>query len=400
MLNSAVALLIGISIGLIAGIIPGIHINLFIPLFSLMINGILDFTTMDVAILIISAVTTSIFFEFLRSTFIGIPNEITSLSVLPAHRLTLKGYGLKAVKLCIYGALFSILIASLLSPIFIKLTPIIYYNARGLIPIFLFLISVHLILKENGINKKLIAIMIFLLSGIVGYVTLNLIKINEPLFPLLTGFFGISSIITNLKEGVRIKGQKKKFRIGIKRERVLNIVTTGSISSILLGFLPTVSPSQISIIADEIVKKENSEEYLLSVSSITSSYIIASLITFFTINKARIGALTVLKGVLNADIKNLFILLFVCILTSIFSFLLVSKLASFIAKVINKIDYKKLSTFVLALVIFLVIMVSSYIGLLLLFISTMIGYITIKSKIKRVNCMGCLIIPTMFFYLS
>jgi putative membrane protein len=400
MLNSIIAILIGISIGLIAGIIPGIHINLFIPLFSLMINGILDFTTMDIAILIVSAVTTSIFFEFLRSTFIGIPNEITSLSVLPAHRLTLKGYGLKAVKLCIYGALFSILIASLLSPIFIKLTPIIYYNAKGLIPIFLFLISVHLILKENGINKKLIAILIFLSSGIIGYVALNLIKINEPLFPLLTGFFGISSMITNLKEGVKIKEQKKKFRIGIKKERVLNIVTTSSISSILLGFLPTVSPSQISIIADEIVKKENSEEYLLSISSITSSYIIASLITFFTINKARIGALTVLKGALSADIKSFFILLLVCILTSIFSFLLVSKLASFIAKAINKIDYKKLSTFVLALVILLVVVISSHIGLLLLFTSTIIGYVTIKSKIKRVNCMGCLIIPTMFFYLS
>ena len=140
MLNSIIAFLIGILIGLIAGIVPGVHINLFIPFFSLMINGILDFTTMEIAILITSAVTTSIFFEFLRSTFIGIPNEITSLSALPAHLLTLKGYGLKAVKICVYGALFSILIASLLSPIFIKITPIIYYNTRGLIPIFLFLI--------------------------------------------------------------------------------------------------------------------------------------------------------------------------------------------------------------------------------------------------------------------
>ncbi|MCW1296140.1 MAG: tripartite tricarboxylate transporter permease [Candidatus Parvarchaeota archaeon] len=397
MLISFVAFFIGIILGIIFGVIPGFHTNLLVLIAPFLMNY---FNSLEIGILIISTVTASIFFEFLRSTFIGIPNEISSLSVLPAHRFVLEGYGLKAVKICCYGALFSILISAILSPIFIKILPIIYYNARGLVPVFLFLVSVHLILKEEDLRKKSFAILVFLCAGLLGFISLNLIDVNQPLFPLLTGFFGISNLILNMKNSVKIKEQKKKFNINIKKGRALNIVTSSSLTSIILGFIPTLSPAQISILSDEISKKENNEEYLLSVSSITSSYVIASLITFFTLKKARIGAFTLLREIPIFDMVSLLILLFTCVLSAILCFIISLKLSSLICNKINKINYRKLTIFSLVFVCLLVFIFSSYIGLLILIASTTIGYITIKTKIKRTNCMGCLIIPTMLWYLK
>ena len=143
-------LLLGLAIGIITGILPGIHINLLsVILLSLSSFLLLHFQPLTLAVLIISIAITHIFIDILPSTFLGIPNEDYALASLPAHRLLLQGHAYQAVILTSLGALSSIVLFSLTSPLIIPLIKAIYPILKAFIPYLLILASLFLILREN-----------------------------------------------------------------------------------------------------------------------------------------------------------------------------------------------------------------------------------------------------------
>lgn len=164
--------LLGICIGAISGLIPGIHVNLIayavvalqltLSAFALGVFGFFQPTAEDVLLivssLIIGCLITHTFLEFIPSVFLGAPNDETALSVLPAHRLMLRGMGYEAVLCAALGCMGAVFLSLALllpvrlvigSPIFAyeKLTPYISY--------ILLLVVVLLILNESRCNVNL-----------------------------------------------------------------------------------------------------------------------------------------------------------------------------------------------------------------------------------------------------
>jgi len=77
-----------------------------------------------------------------------------------------------------------------------------------------------------------------------------------------------------------------------------------------------------------------------------------------------------------------------------------------IAKNIHKIPYTKLSLIILIVLTIIVLLFSdmfnpigAQIGLLIFITSTALGIFAISLGIKRMHLMGCLLIPTILFYL-
>ena len=90
--------LLGVPLGIVLGLLPGMHINNVIPIMlslSFLVNN-----PYYLAILIISTATVQIFTSFIPSIFLGAPDEDTSLSVLPGHKMLMEGRGYEAI---IYG---------------------------------------------------------------------------------------------------------------------------------------------------------------------------------------------------------------------------------------------------------------------------------------------------------
>jgi len=126
-LELIIATLLGVFAGIITGITPGIHINLVSLLVvssAAYLTSIFSFASLGV--FIISMAITHTFLDTLPAIFLGAPESETALSVLPGHKLLLKGMGYEAVKLTIIGSLFSLLAALFLFPLFIFLVPRIY----------------------------------------------------------------------------------------------------------------------------------------------------------------------------------------------------------------------------------------------------------------------------------
>jgi len=112
--------LLGAAIGIGTGLVPGMHVNnvallifvgqpalssLILLLFGWAVPSFGDIMIL-LSILIIAIAVSHTFVSFVPSVFLGAPDEDTALSVLPGHRMLLRGRGYEAVLLTARGCLW------------------------------------------------------------------------------------------------------------------------------------------------------------------------------------------------------------------------------------------------------------------------------------------------------
>ncbi|MBI2632211.1 tripartite tricarboxylate transporter permease, partial [Candidatus Pacearchaeota archaeon] len=189
------ALLLGVLSGTLTGLAPGIHINLVAAILLSSLGSLTEIPIIALAIFIVSMSITHTFLDFIPSIFLGAPEEDTFLSILPGHEMFKEGHGFQATVITLYGSLAALPIIILFSPLFILFLPFFYETIKFLIPFILIFLSLYLIFREDNF---ILSLTVFILAGFLGLATFNL-PLKEPLLPLLSGLFGISSLIISLK---------------------------------------------------------------------------------------------------------------------------------------------------------------------------------------------------------
>jgi len=387
------ALIIGILFGTITGLIPGIHINQ-ISVIVLAISSSLPFSPIVIAVFIVSMSITHTFTDFLPSIFLGSPDEDSALSVLPGHKMLQQGKAYQAVLLTIYGSIAGIFITLFFIPVFIFLLPKIYPYIEKFIVFILLLASLFLIIKEKN---KLLAMIIFLLAGSLGALTLNL-PMENSLLPLLTGLFGASTLSISLIQKTKVKKQIIK-KPKIKLKAILKSTFPSFIASPLVSFLPSLGASQAAIISLGM-KKFSSKQFLILLGSINTIVMGLSFLTLYTIKRARTGsALAVSKILPSFSHQHLFIIVLSILIASIFASYITIYLAKILSKKITKINYQVISLIVLIFISIITIIFSGLIGFLIFILATGLGIFCIISKVRRTQLMGALMIPTILFYI-
>jgi len=387
------ALLLGISAGTITGLIPGIHINLIgIFLVSLSVTFLSKIPSTYLVTFIVAMAITHTFLDFIPSVFLGCPDTDTELSILPGHKLLKKGLGYAAVALTAYGslaAIFLLVILAFPSVILIeKINPLI----KNLLPYILILVLILLILLER---KKLTALGIILLTGTLGLIVLNLDTLNQPLLPLLTGLFGSSSILISIKNKTKIPKQK----IINPSTKILKPLIGATIAAPLCSFLPGLGSGQAAVIGNTIVKNKQ-KEFLVLIGATNTLVMGFSFIFLYIISRARTGAAIAIQEIIGIpSTKILLLIIIVTFITGIISFFLTLQIAKFFSLKMQKINYTILSSITLLILISIVFLISGIFGFFILLISTATGIYCIQQKVKRTNMMGCLLIPTIVFYL-
>jgi len=386
-------LILGIIAGTITGLIPGIHINLIgAILVSLSSSFLSSIQSVFLIVFISSMAITHTFLDFIPSIFLGCPDTDTELSVLPGHELLKKGQGYEAIMLTAYGSLAAIMILILITIPTISFLAYIQGIIKEIIPYFLILISVILILLEK---KKFSAFFVFLLTGILGLVVLNL-ELNEPLLPLLTGLFGGSMLITSIKNKTKIP---KQNITKIKKPKITRPLLGALIASPLCSFLPGMGSGQAAVIGN-IISKTNRKGFLILLGATNTLVMGFSFISLYVISRTRTGAAVAIKEIIKIiSLDILILILFTIFLTGFIAFFLTKNLAKKFSKKINKINYTSLSCITLLILILLVLAISNFLGLIILMVSILTGLICISFNVKRVNMMGCLLLPVIIFYL-
>lgn len=390
-----IALLLGVMFGVVTGLVPGVHVNLiailllsFVPYLSTF------FQEVELGVFLISMVVVHSFLDFIPSIFLGAPEGETALSVLPGHDFLLNGRGYDALKFTISGGLGASVLSILVIPILFVFLESTYDNLSHFIIPLLVIFSILFILQER---RKLWALILFLLSGTLGVIVLNGINIKQPLFPLLSGLFGIPVLVISLFNQDKIIIQRLSNSIKLLKKNRISSYLKASLSSVLVSIMPGVGSAQAAIISSGFSKHKSDEDFLVTLGGINTSGAIFTLTVFYILGKARTGVISSLQQLLSLNLQNYTILLVAGLVSVGFGVMFSLKIGKIFANRISKINYRKVSRVIIILIIILVLIITGILGLFVLSVASAVGLLAPYLRVKRIHLMGCLIIPVIFY---
>ena len=400
-LEILVAIVLGIFFGTITGITPGLHINLVATVLlgvSPLLLGI--FPVFAIAMFIIAMSITHTFTDAIASIYLGAPDSDMVLAILPGHTLLLEGWGNEAVKLATVGGVLCLVVMVLVSPLLVFLVPRVYEATAGVIGIGILLISAFMIFREGNFEKKFLALILFMLSGVLGLFVFAIPTMEQPLFPLLSGLFGVSTLLLGLSSKVRIPEQRITEEIVVGKNELTKATAAGVASGGLLSIFPGLGPAQAAILAGQFYKSMSAPIYLVVVGGINTVGMVMSLITLLTIEKARNGSIVVVQELLGNFTTDLFMAsVAVALVSGGVAAIITLWLAKECSSILNKVDYAKVSLGIIGFIALLVLVLEGWVGLLVLGVATALGMLPVLLNVGRNHAMGVLLLPVMLYFL-
>lgn len=396
MIEYLIACLIGIVAGTVTGLIPGIHINLVSVLVVTYSSILLNyFDSLTIGIFIMAMSVTHTFLDSIPSIFLGAPDADQALGVLPGHKLLLKGHGYGAVHLTIIGSLFGLIVSIILFPILIHVVGFLYPIIKTYIGWMLLFVVIFMILKEK---KKGLATYIFLFSGALGLIVLNMPNLENPLFPLLSGLFGVSSLILSLNDKVKIPLQILK-KLEIKKNILFRAVGASTFAGLITSFMPGLGPAQGAVLAQGVSGNIGDKGFLVLIGGLNTVNMILSLVTLYVLDKARNGSVIALSEIMQIDSRNLIAILSSILLVGLLNYFWAIKLTTIFSKLVEKMNYFAISITIICLISFMTLFLSGWIGAIVLITASFAGIIAPSYGVSRSHAMGCLMLPVISYFL-
>ena len=408
--------MIGTAIGTLSGLVPGIHVNtlaIILLTFSGQLLGIVSmFTGSDLAptmlaCCIVSAAVVHSTVSFVPSAFIGLPDTESVLSVLPAHRMVLEGEGMVAVRCAATGSLTGAMTSLILAmPLYLLLEAGLGDYLNSITVGVLIIVLVMMVANEKG-GFRVVAVAIMAASGAMGLITmLNLIPMEsvigpepETMFPLLTGLFGIPSLIWHSDAEVPPQYDDEPYPVspvpGIK-----GVLTGG-----LTGWFPGVTSTAGAMVAERLFGGNGPREFISMVASIGTASTVFTFITLSLTGKERSGTMSVIAELLTGYDMTLGSEVFACILAAmaaaaVLAYAITVHSGRLMSRLVRRVDMSALSRAVLVLMLVMTVLFCGYWGLVMLLACTLIGMAPLLLGTRRIHLTGCLIVPVLLFKLG
>lgn len=387
-------MLAGVLLGVVTGMIPGLHVNNLTPAFVILAGGS---GSVEIASLIVAMSITNVFVSYIPSTYLGVPEEGTELSVLPAHRLLLDGRGHYAVKLVVFGCLGGLLAGAVFLLPFLVVVGPAYEAVKPYMHWLLLFVVVVMIAIERSPSKIAWSCVIFVLSGFLGLIALDggILKSETALMPLLSGLFGASVLLPSIASNCRLPEQKidDEEPQGLKKP-----ILTGAFAGAVTGIIPGIGPSQGTVLVQLVSGCRGEEDFLAAVSSVNTSKAMFSFAALYAIERGRSGAAVAVGQILEIGNRELAIMVGASLFAGGMAGLLTLKLSKMMAKGMSKLPYRGMCAAVLTFITVLVFLYSGLIGLLVFATATSIGILPAVVQVKRTHAMGVILLPCILFF--
>ncbi len=366
----------GILAGTLSGITPGIHVNTLAAFLS----------TMNVSndLLLFSMGLVHTFLDAVPSVFLGVPDEGTALGVLPAHRLVLRGRAMEVIRMSLWASSLALVFSLPLLPVYLPLAHIYTPELGRLLVV---LLAFVLVLTEKGV-KRLYAVFVFLLSGLLGILTFRL-PLSQPYYHLFTGLFGVPVLIGALNSrGPLTNDEDSSIRMG--HTRFLGLSLVGTALGMMASLIPAFTASQAALIGSLMSRDERS--FLTIVFSVNTSNFLFSFVNFVETGRVRNG-IVALMGPLGVGSLKLYLLaaLFIAMVVLLYG----EPLASEILKLISRLPYRWMNRSILLFLIVLSFLFDGPSGIMVLVGASLVGLLAVSLGVKRTNCMGVLMLSVI-----
>ncbi|MFH1770335.1 MAG: tripartite tricarboxylate transporter permease [archaeon] len=260
-LEILIAVALGIIAGIITGLTPGIHINLV----ALLVLSAAPFLSLyfgfsALACFIIAMSVTHTFLDSIPSIYLGAPDSDQVLGVLPGHRYLLVGHGYTALKLTVIGSFGALLLSIVLFAVFVPIVKYGYDLISDYIGYILLAVVTFMILRDR---KKLWALFVFVLAGTLGFIVLNIPGFENPLFPMLSGLFGVATLLISLNSNDSMPVQKIEKEIKLPKKLTLKALLSGQLSGFLTAVLPGVGAATAAVLSLQITRNLGDKGFMI-----------------------------------------------------------------------------------------------------------------------------------------
>jgi putative membrane protein len=394
MLELFAFILLGVVVGIITGLIPGIHANMV----SMLVVSTASELNASIVGFVVSMAVTHTIVDFLPALLLGLPEENTALSVLPAHSLLLQGRGVFALKLSIAGSILGVLLALLFAPIllvfFFRLESALSYLVPTLV-LWVFALSV---LGEMDIKRRFATLCIILFSALLGFVALMQLNVQNVLLALVGGFFGLPVIIQSLWERPCVVPQTKDTELAFCR--VVRAAGLGMVAGTLVSMIPSIGPAQAAYVVRTFIRKLTVNAYLILIGALATVNMLFSFFLLVYFDKVRTGNAAALK-MLGSEEMLVFLPIIVAasLIATGMAGMLAMKIGTFMLSKLHNIPYPLLNLIALLMLLGITFLLAGVIGVAIQLVAAAIAYLAILNGVRRANCMAFLAAPTVFIYL-
>ncbi len=389
--------ILGIGMGTLTGLIPGLHVNNIAPILVGLVAGT-SLGQLQGISLIVAMMITHTFLDFIPSTFLGVPNEDTALSVLPAHKFVLKGKGYEVIKLTALGSLGALMFSAVLAG---GVTPLIgpmYEMINPKMHWLLMVIVGFMVYLEPSWKKRIGAFGVFMISGLLGLLLLNTnFGGDGVLMPLLGGLFGMSVLLISMNSGKSIPDQEIS-NDSIEIFSNVRSILTGASAGFITGIIPGVGPAQGTVLSQAATSSENTKDFLVGVSGVNTAKALLSFVALYAIGRPRSGAAVAVDEIISVGMSELIFLIGIALFVGGIAALIHLKVGKIAAKKVKKLPYKWMCLAVMISILAFSIFYSGLRGILILGTSSAVGLLPPSLKVKRTHCMGVLILPVMLYF--
>lgn len=384
----------GIVVGAISGLTPGLHVNALAMLLAITAPSIPGPPHLVGATLLAAGVTHS-FLDIVPSLTLGVPDAAMAASTLPGHRIVLDGRGHEALRLSVIGSSGAVGLALVLGiPVTFVMTRF-YPAIRANLPLVLTLVMLALVVRERTWLARAGGVIALLASGVFGIHILDanpvgVLPVSDVLLPAFSGLFGVPILLAALG-GSGIPDQHG-FELAIRPRDLARSAVAGAGAGGVVGYIPGVSSAIAAVLALASLPGESPDRgFIVAVSGVNTSNTIFALFALLALGSPRTGVLVAYE---RASLPlNLPLLLSSIVLAGTVAAVLVIVLGDVTLDVAHRIDNRRLVGCVLALLVTLAILFAGLLGVGVLVLGTMIGFIPHLARSRRVHLMGVLVVP-------
>lgn len=379
-------------LGMISGLIPGVHANTMAGILLGLQGLLLGALEADmVAIAMFTALITHTFLDIIPSTFLGVPDADTAISVLPAHSLCIEGEGPEAVRISALGSAGAVVVAMPLFFLFFLLLPFVQPLIDWWIGILLITVAGLLIVYSDSPEWSMA---VFSVSGLLGIFTFkysflawNIFDSSSLLMPLLSGLFGISVLLRSSHGPIP---DQNFSGISMQGKSLVKHTCLGALAGAIVGWLPGLSTATANALLTLGINYDvDRRGYIAATSAANTANAFLGLAALFALSRTRNGVMVALS---SQELPPMLLLLLAGGVAAIIAYTLTVALSG-VAYRLSGLGIRSMSYAVIALVVLLSFLLTGPFGLFVLLLSTIVGLIPPMVNIRRVSCMGAVMLP-------
>jgi putative membrane protein len=409
---------IGALIACVLACIPALHVYNVVGLLLLLGAGASALIgPEELSALMIGLVTGYAMLNTLPSIFLSAPDDSTVFVVLPGQKYLLQRRGWEATLLTGVGGLGGVAVLTLLTPVASSL----FSTARGILQPhlhwILLAVIVFMLMSEwpKGTDRartpwgklaeawtSLIAgLATFVLSGVLGFILMyrGLVPVDvayQSLMPAFVGLFAVPWVLQNIFSRTQIPRQYVATSVDANLPLFLRGVFAGTVGGLFAAFFPVVTGGIGGFIAGHATAQRDDRLFLISQGASKVVYYVGGFLFFFVpgLHLTRGGMAWMLSGVYTPYTPGTFYRAVAAMLVSgVVAFFMLLLLTRLVIRLVERVDYRRISIGTLVLLLGIVALVTGPAGLLIVAVATGIGLIPVLWGARRMNCMGVLLLP-------